>query len=73
MFAILKFEFVVMTYQLDISRGEHTAILVPQYRYQHLVAQLHLRRLPVDIEVGRIAAGCAILQYVPPILVVADQ
>src|SRR5262249_19365606 len=60
--------------QAQIAVLEHAAVVVGQHRQEHDVAQAGLWRIPVDVEVRRVAARRAVFQHVPPPRVVgADR
>ena len=52
--------------QHDASGFQLLAVLISQNRKQHLVAQLRLERIPIDIEEVCILRGATVLQYVAP-------
>src|SRR5215469_9637848 len=53
------------------ARLQLAAVVVGQHRDQDRVFELRLWRAPVDVEVGCVPAGSAVLQHVPPPAVVA--
>ena len=52
--------------QLQLALLQHAAVLVAEDRQQHLVLELALQRLPVDVEEQRVLRRRAILQHVHP-------
>ena len=52
--------------QAERPRLQRAPVVLAQHRQQHGVAQAALRRIPVDVEVRRVAAGRPVLQHVPP-------
>ncbi len=53
-------------HQLQLAVLQHPAVVVAQDGQQHGVAQPGLGGVPVDVEVGGVAARRAVLQHVPP-------
>ena len=50
----------------QLPRLQHPAVVVAEDRHQHRGRQLVLRRVPVDVEMGRVPARRPVLQHVPP-------
>ena len=52
--------------QHKFSSREQGAIMVTQYCHQHLVCQIRIGRMPVDIEEVRVDRGRPVLQHIEP-------
>jgi hypothetical protein len=52
--------------QHQLAAGQHLAVVAAEHRQQHLAGELHVQRLPVDVEVLRVERGRAVLQHVHP-------
>ena len=59
-------EDAVSTFEPQLPGFEHAAVMVAEDRQEYAIAQSALGRVPVDVEVRRIAAGWAVLQHIPP-------
>ena len=58
----------------DLLVLQHAAVLLAQHRQQHLLVQLGLGRVPVDVEEGGEGRAAAVLQHVvPPVVVRAGD
>jgi hypothetical protein len=60
--------------QHQLAALEHPAVGVAEHRQHHLARQPRGQRVPVDVEVARVARGHAVLEHVgPPGVVVAQH
>ena len=61
--------------QPERAISQRGTVAFAEHRQQDAMAQFCFRRIPVDIEVGGISAGRAVLQHVPPpcVLTPADR
>jgi hypothetical protein len=73
MLVVAHDEAAALAHQGELARFEHATVVVAENGHEHGVAQLRLGRLPVDVEVGRVAARGAVLEHVPPPRVVASR
>jgi hypothetical protein len=55
----------------QLARLEHAAVVIGEDGQQNRVPQLRFRRIPVHVEVAGVAARRAVLEHVPPQLVLA--
>jgi hypothetical protein len=63
---IVDLELAAPADQLQLAGFEHPSVVIAEDGQQHRVAQPGLGRVPVDIEVGGIAARRTVLQHIPP-------
>ena len=52
--------------EAQIAALQHATVVVGEHRKEHDVAKPRLRRVPIDVEVRRVAARGAVLEHVPP-------
>ncbi len=65
-FPVVDSERAVLEDQLELAPLKHLAVLTTEEGQEHLAAQLTLDRIPVDIEVVRVAGSVPVLEHVLP-------
>ena len=63
---VVRVERAVDVVQRDLLPLERRAVRVSENRQQHLVLELHLERMPVDVEKRRVLGAGAVLEHVLP-------
>ncbi len=64
--AVAHLEAAAVAAEAQLAGFEHAAEVIAEDRQQHHVAPPLLARLPVDVEIGGVAARRTVLEHVPP-------
>src|SRR4029077_21236743 len=63
---IAKKEGSLASPESDLSCFDHESGMILEHRKQDLIAQPLLRGIPLNVKIGRVAAGRSVLERVPP-------